>query len=299
MARFFVLLFVALIFFIQCSDPVQSRYFIFAHNFDNPISTSLFISGLNRASDSLNVESVLLSLHENPNKKHLDSLFKNSSGMGYAPPVQNELIAAHLQKAIIKQKPVIQFDHAEENASVHSFITSDSYSAGRAAARHIIERFGDMGRFGIFTPTLDNPQATESIRGFRDGLSRTTWKQVNIITCGSTADQALKQYRYATRFGNRIIWFIAGDCSEFLHHVENLKKDNFFIAIDLHPTENNIKFLQENLLDAVATKDFAAMGRLCVSELTSEPPPLPDRETATINCGSMVLTPAMLETLLH
>jgi ABC-type sugar transport system substrate-binding protein len=277
---------------------VQPPNYIFAHNFDNPISKLLFTSGVQQAADSLAIESVILSLHESYDKHHLDSLFKKSRGIGYAPPLENELISDYLDKAFKKQKPIIQFENAEPDESIYRFINSDSYTAGRAAAQHIIDEFGDNGRFGILTPTLNNPESTEAIRGFRDKFSKTKWKQVNIITCGNEFEQALKQYRYATRFGNRIIWFVANDCPDFLHELKNLKKDNFFIAIDLHPNENNIKFLQENLLDAVATKNFAAMGRLCVTELASAPQELNEIESETINCGSTVLTSAQVLELL-
>lgn len=295
MSRLIIVSFLfVLIFISQCSKPAQTEYFVVLHNFDHPLAASLFSAGVEQATDSLNIETVLLSQQNELPQEQVDSLFKNTKGIAFSAPIHNDKISAHLQKAQKKQKPLVQFDQLDEQREPWSFINSDSYSAGRAAARHIIEQFGDNGRFGIITSTLDNMESTEGIRGFRDALSPTKWKQVNIITCGNGFEQALKQYRYATRFGNRIIWLFAGQCDDFTLELKNIKKDNFFIAIDLHPMENNIKFLQDNLLDAIATKDFANMGTCCVTELASTKTETMEAENTVINCGSTVLTSALL-----
>ncbi len=295
MSRFSLLSLLMLFFLLQCSKTKQSQHIVIVHNFDHPIAESIFINGATAAAESLNQDIAILYQHDDLQKRQVDSLFNTTSGICFSAPVESDWLAEQLHKATRKATPIIQFNSGATDIASARLINSNYYSAGRAAARYVVDQFGDNGRFGILTPSLDNRQSTDGIRGFRDGLSKSKWKQVNIITCGNGLDQALKQYRYATRFGNRIIWFVADDCDDVLAELKNLKKDNFFIAIDLHPKKNNLKFLQDNLLDALATKDFAAMGRLCVTEAVSVETTTVDIEAQTTDCGSVVLTTADLE----
>ena len=66
-----------------------------------------------------------------------------------------------------------------------------------------------------------------------------------------------------------------------------MKKDNFFIAIDLHPSENNLKFIADGLIDAVATKDHRNMGKHCVLELANQLKGTTSQQQF-FNCGSIV-----------
>jgi len=280
--------------FLACHDSMPPAHVLIMHNFDNSFQQHLFTEGIAKTADSLNIQTAVLYQMDDYPKSVVDSLFKYAIGIGLTAPLQNASLSKYVEKAEKRQTPIIQLDNSESVMNTRRFISSDSYTAGQEAARFIVKEYGENGRFGIFTPTLNNRESTESIRGFRQVLSSFQWKQVNIITCGDDNEQALKQYRYSTRFGNRIIWFIANDCSDFLAELKNLKKDNFFIAIDLHPKENSIKFLQDGVIDAVVTKNFAQMGKLCMIELATDQNDQQSADNELINCGCTVLTAARI-----
>ena len=281
------------VFFIvfNCSKPDQIEHYIFCHDFQETVASQLFANGLKTTADSLGVHVTILNQTSIYPKKNLDSLFKSADGVGYQPPLYNDILKKYISKVEKKQAPIIHFQHNDTSATAPR-VDSNYYTAGRAAGRHILEQFGETGRFGILTPTLENKDSNESIRGFRHALlhSKSRWKQINIITCNGRHEQALKQYRRATRFGNRIIWFIADDCGDYLLELEKIKKDNFFIAIDLHPNENSIKFIKNERLDAIVTKDFTRMGSLGLVELYEQKQNSEHTEAHLIDCGSIVLT---------
>lgn len=277
---------------LRCDKADQIDHYIFIHNFSEKTTINLFANGLQAVADSLSMTFSLFHHLQAPPRDILDSLINIADGMGCAIPVQQEHIADFFAQAGKKDIPVVQFDHPYNMAASAVLVDTDYYTAGRTAAHHLLQRWGDNGRFGIVTATLQDRNSNECIRGFRELLSqkKSNWKQINIITCGDQPDQALQQYRHATRFGNRIIWFFIHDYDEFLNQLKNLKKDNFFIAIDLHPKENNIKFLVDGYLDALVSKDFATMGKQCFLELVRQNRVNSESDRIAVNCGGMVLT---------
>ena len=246
---------------LNCSGPEQTEYYIFCHDFEQTWQSQLFVNGLKTAADSLGIHVSILNQRSHYTKKNLDSLFKNVRGIGYQPPLHNDLLKKYIRRAEKKQTPIIHFQQSDTSAST-PLVNSNYYSAGRAAGRYVRQQFGDAGRFGILVATLSNKDSNESIRGFRQVLlnSKSRWKQINIITYKDDRGQALKQYRRAPRFGNRIVWFMPDGSADYPAELKNIKKDNFFIAIDLHPNENSIKFIKNEWLDAVVTKDYTKMG---------------------------------------
>ena len=292
-SRSLFLLFLLFILLTHCNQPDLPNHYVVLHQFQHAFQRQLFGSGLSKIADSLDVNVSLLNLQNEFSRDYLDSLSRNVSGVSYSASVNDEQFGRLIKK---NRGALIQFHQPDSANHPVFFIDSDAYTAGLAAARFVVQKFGENGRFGIITTSLNNHASTESIRGFREELLtlKSDWKQINIITCGQNPEQALKQYRYATRFGNRIIWFVANNCEDFLKKLKNLKKDNFFIAIDLHPNKNNIKLLQEEWLDAVATKDFENMGRLCLINMTGYHGNPGRMDDGVENCGSMVLTQQVL-----
>ena len=290
----FTVLFI-MIFALHCSTSDQAKHFLIIHSFEETLTREWFVDGVEQAADSLGVAIAILNQMSIPNKKNLDSLFKYAAGIGYSMPIQQKNLIDRINN--VKKIPIVFF-HEYDIKSTPSFaIDTDSYTAGQTAARFILQQFGQSGRFGIITSTLTNKESNEKIRGFRDILfAKSNWKQVNIITCKEGDEQALRQYRYTTRFGNRIIWFVADDCDDFVNQLTHLKKDNFFIAVDLHPKKNSIKLSRDTFFDAVVLKDFQKMGELCVQELQRQQQAPVEMENNILNCGCRLFTSEILAT---
>ncbi|MBN1479620.1 substrate-binding domain-containing protein [candidate division KSB1 bacterium] len=298
MQRFYPVILVFLSLALQCDKPDQTEHYIFIHNFTEKISRDFFAQGLQGAADSLGVSFSLFHQTQSFPRGVLDSLFQIADGAGYGTPIQQESFLNFVVKVKKKELPLIQFDQPDSTAHPSLLVDTNYYTAGRRAALYMRQIWGENGRYGLVTTTLEDRYSNECIRGFREALAqaKSSWKQINIITCGDRQDEALKQYRHATRFGNRIIWFFIHNCDDFLEQLINLKKDNIFIAIDLHPTENNIKFLVDGYLDAVVSKNFAQMGNQCLLELVQPRSISSESGHIDVNCGSTVFTSESIKT---
>ncbi len=262
MPKYFILICTTLLLFsLRCQEPERKKNIVIIYRFDHPAIAADFVNAAARTADSLGIRAVFVDGASSLTATTLDTIFSHIDGIAASADLRNKRLAAAVAKKA-KRTPVIRFD--EQIDSLRNF-----YSAGRRAGRFIVEKFGASGRFGILTSSLDNANTNESIRGFREELitHRNKWRQVNILTFSDDPERALQQFRRLNRFGARTVWFMADGNRSFFNTLRDHKKNNYFIALDLHANKNSITLLQEGVLDAIATEDVKELGKSCVIEL--------------------------------
>ena len=229
------------------------------HSIENPELAAMYQAFAQKTADSLNIHVSIINAGSTFSAAHYDSLLSDVNAISAPATIKNAELAEIVAKR--KRTPLIQH-------KTNEYKSEDYYRAGQKAGRHVAKLFGESGRFGIFTSSLNNMSTNESIRGFREELmtAQNKWRQVNIITFGAKEESALEQFRDLNRFGARIVWLFADGNRPFLESLKANKKNNYFIAVDLHASKNYIKLLEENVLDAIASKNVKADGRTSVLE---------------------------------
>ena len=238
--------------FLTCHQSEIAPRLLLISEFDAPEIAAKFRAGAESVADSLGLELYIINNVGRPNDFAGDTLFTRSSIIA-APDSMRGDPAVFFKRH--KKAPHVRY--------VNRFSGEDYYLAGRKAGRHIVEKFGSIGRFGIIVSSLENSNSNESIRGFREELmnTRNKWRQVNIITYEKSAKRAVAQFRHLNRFGSRIIWFFADTNEAMINLLQAQKKNNYFMIIDLHANKNYIMLLQNEFLDAVITRDVESLGR--------------------------------------
>ena len=241
----------------SCRRPKQIDRIAVIYNFEHTEIEKYFKLAVARTADSLSILAYLVHDTAAILTNDDDTLFSKIDAIAAPHNIEN----AQLAKRIAKQRktPIIRY-----NGTL--FDDNNFYQAGRKAGRYVTQLFGPSGRFGILTASLDNAPSNESIRGFREELvtAHNTWKQVNIISYGDEPDRAIRQFQDLNRFGARTIWFLADGNQNISEMLKTHKKNNYFIAVDLHASKNYIKLIQDESWDAVATQNVKAMGQQCV-----------------------------------
>jgi hypothetical protein len=229
------------------------------HSIENPELAAMYQTFAQKTADSLNMQISIINAGSTFSTAHYDSLLSGVNVIFAPATIKN----AGLAEIVAKQKRTPLVQH-----KTHDYKSEDYYRAGQKAGRHVAKLFGESGRFGIFTSSLNNMSTNESIRGFREELmtAQNKWRQVNIITFGTKEESALAQFRDLNRFGARIVWLFADGNRPFFESLKANKKNNYFIAVDLHASKNYIKLLEEKVLDAIASKNVKADGRASVLE---------------------------------
>ena len=247
---------------VQCRDSEQSKHVAVLYQIDAPEIAAGFLSSVSLAADSLGIHVAKIDAEQAGAAAHLDTLVSHLDAIA-APAVISNPGLAEIIKKKCKRLPLLRFD-TDAKAS------DDYYLTGHKAGRYITNEFGTAGRFGILTPSLDDANANESIRGFREELLtiKKRWRQVNIITYEENPAGALAQFKNMNRFGARTIWFLTDGNCNIMPTLKNYKKNCYFIAADLRANKNSIKLLREGVIDAMATTDFKNLGEGLVYALS-------------------------------
>ena len=248
----------------------------------------LFSSGAQRAADSLGVL-VSVAAESTITTKQVDSLTTSAAGIGVSSTMQSPFVERLLKRTRKKEIELLCINGRHPLLPDAPAIDSFFYTAGAAAGRFIVQRFGESGRFAIMTSMFDRRESNESIRGFRDNLltPQYRWTQVNIITCQQNP-HAFEYYKRMSRFGNRTIWFWADSCEHLVDEIERIKKDNYFIAIKLDVDPCKISKENNALMDAIVLKDYQHMGYLAVCELVNPKPMQDIDDPPNIDCGCRI-----------
>ena len=249
---------------MHCRDSEQSKHFAVLYKIDAPEMAKSFLSSVSFAADSLGIRVTLIDAGQANAPAHFDTPASRLDAIA-APTIITNFRLAEIIKKKSRKLPVVRFD-AQSDAG------DNYYLAGYKAGRYVVNIFGSTGRFGILTSSLDDANANESIRGFREELLtvKNRWRQVNIITYAEDPDKAAYQFKNMNRFGARTIRLLADGNCEFLATLKSYKKNSYFIAADLHANKNSIKLVKEGVIDAMATIDFNNLGERLVFELATK-----------------------------
>ena len=220
--------------YVHCRDSERIKRFAVIYQTEDTEIAACFLSAVSIAADSLGFHVTPIDAGQASAPAYFDTLLSHLDAIAAPAVISNPRLAEIIKKKC-KRLPMLRFD-------MKAKANDNYYLAGHKAGRYVVNKFGTAGRFGILTSSLDDANANESIRGFREELmtAKNRWRQVNIITYAENPQRATNQFKSINRFGARTIWFLADGNCDFLATLKNYKKNNYFIAADLHAKKNSI-----------------------------------------------------------
>lgn len=282
----FCLFIVGITLSLFCTKEPDETLFLVVHSFSSTFSQSQFERAVSQTADSLDLNVVLYEQNEfaKLSPAEVDSLLDRSNALALSA-LDSQWMATLVENKP-ETAPIIGFDQRPA-LDMAVYIDSDYYTAGRAAGEYVRSAFGKDGRFAIITPSLQNEESNECIRGFREtlGVAPDRWKQLNILTCNTPNYIISTQFRRLSATEPKPVWLVAGPCNDFLQSLQGDKTENFFITVALD-IENQMPQVQQAMFDRLAVKDYSRMGVLVVE--TFQQIETEQSSLRKLNCGVQV-----------